>query len=73
MVSTDMEERADLVIQMEQILINDCAVLVHGYYNSTFLSNAAKVSGADIHTVDYYCGTDRHQFSDFSIDLSGTW
>ena len=54
MASTDMEERADLVIQMEQILINDCAVLVHGYYNSTFLSNAAKVSGADIHTVDYY-------------------
>lgn len=54
MASTDMEERADLVIQMEQILINDCAVLVHGYYNSTFLSSAAKVSGADIHTVDYY-------------------
>lgn len=54
MASTDVEERADLVIQMEQILINDCAVLVHGYYNSTFLSNAAKVEGADIHTVDYY-------------------
>ncbi len=43
-----------LVIQMEQILIDDCAVLVHGYYNSTFLSNASKVTGADIHTVDYY-------------------
>ncbi len=54
MASTDVDERADLVIQMEQILIDDCAVLVHGYYNSTFLSNAAKVSGADIHTVDYY-------------------
>lgn len=54
MSSTDLEERADLVIQMEQILINDCAVLVHGYYNSTFLSNAAKVIGTDIHTVDYY-------------------
>ncbi len=54
MASTDVEERADLVIQMEQILIDDCAVLVHGYYNSTFISNAAKVSGADIHTVDYY-------------------
>ena len=54
MASTDVDERADLVIQMEQILIDDCAVLVHGYYNSTFLSNASKVSGADIHTVDYY-------------------
>ncbi len=54
MASTDVEERADLVIDMEQILIDDCAVLVHGYYNSTFLSNAAKVTGADIHTVDYY-------------------
>lgn len=54
MASTDVDERADLVIQMEQILIDDCAVLVHGYYNSTFISNAATVSGADIHTVDYY-------------------
>ena len=54
MASTDLDERADLVIKMEQILIDDCAVLVHGYYNSTFLSNASKVTGADIHTVDYY-------------------
>ncbi len=54
MTSTDLDERADLVIKMEQILIDDCAVLVHGYYNSTFLSNASKVTGADIHTVDYY-------------------
>lgn len=54
MASTDVEERADLVIQMEQILIDDCAVLVHGYYNSTFISNASKVTGADFHTVDYY-------------------
>lgn len=54
MASTDLDERADLVIKMEQILIDDCAVLVHGYYNSSFLSNASKVTGADIHTVDYY-------------------
>lgn len=54
MASTDTKERADLVIKMEQILLDDCAVLVHGYYNSSFISNASKVTGADIHTVDYY-------------------
>ncbi len=54
MASTDSEERADLVIKMEQVLLDDAAVLVHGYYNSSMASNAATVTGADIHTVDYY-------------------
>lgn len=52
--SLDTEERNDLVVQMEQILVNDCAVLVHGYYNSTMISNASKVTGADIPAFDYY-------------------
>ena len=39
---------------MEQVLIDDCAVLVHGYYNSTMISNKAKVSGAEIPAFDYY-------------------
>lgn len=52
--SLDNEERNDLVVQMEQILVNDCAVLVHGYYNSTMISNASKVAGADIPAFDYY-------------------
>lgn len=52
--SLDAEERNDLVVQMEQILVNDCAVLVHGYYNSTMISNASKVTGADIPAFDYY-------------------
>lgn len=52
--SLDTEERNDLVVQMEQILVNDCAVLVHGYYNSTMISNASKVAGAEIPAFDYY-------------------
>ena len=54
MASTDTAERADLVIKMEQVLLDDAAVLVHGYYNSSMISNKAKVTGADISTVDYY-------------------
>lgn len=52
--SDDDEEKADLIIQMEQILLDDAAVLVHGYYNSSMISNASKVTGADIRPIDYY-------------------
>lgn len=52
--STDDAEKSDLIIQMEQVLLDDAAVLVHGYYNSTMISNASKVTGADIATIDYY-------------------
>ena len=52
--SLDEAERADLVIEMEQLLLDDAAVLVHGYYNSSMISNVAKVQNANIHTVDYY-------------------
>lgn len=54
MASTDNEERAQLVIKMEQVLLDDAAVLVHGYYNSAMISNVSRVTGADISTVDYY-------------------
>ena len=49
----DNAKRADLIQQMQQILIDDAAVVVHGYYNSSMISNK-KVSGANIHTADYY-------------------
>lgn len=52
--SLDADERNALVVQMEQILVNDCAVLVHGYYNSTMISNASVVAGAEIPAFDYY-------------------
>ncbi|MCD8347026.1 MAG: ABC transporter substrate-binding protein [Lachnospiraceae bacterium] len=52
--STDTDERNALVVEMEQVLVNDVAVLLHGYYNSTMISNASKVTGAEIATFDYY-------------------
>ncbi len=52
--SIDTEEQAELVIAMEQILIDDAAVLVHGYYNSSMICNASTVTGAEISTIDYY-------------------
>ncbi len=52
--SLDVEERNSLVGQMEQILVDDAACLVHGYYKSTMISNASKVQGADMSTFDYY-------------------
>lgn len=52
--STDEQERNQLIVDMEQTLINDAAVLVHGYYKSTMISNKAKVSDAEISTFDYY-------------------
>lgn len=52
--SFDEEERKKLVAEMEQVLINDCAVLVHGYYNSTMISDVSKVADAQIPAFDYY-------------------
>ena len=39
---------------MQQILIDDAATIVHGYYNSRMISNSEKVKNAEISTVDYY-------------------
>ncbi|MDO4975951.1 MAG: ABC transporter substrate-binding protein [Eubacteriales bacterium] len=50
----DDAKREELVLTMEQQLLDDAAVLVHGYYNSSMISNKAKVTGADIQTIDYY-------------------
>ncbi|MCD7884863.1 MAG: ABC transporter substrate-binding protein [Lachnospiraceae bacterium] len=52
--SLDTDERNELVVEMEQVLVNDCAVLLHGYYNSTMISNVSKATGAEISTFDYY-------------------
>ena len=50
----DEDKRADLIFQMQQILIDDAAVLIDGYYNSSMIYNNAKVGSAHIHTADYY-------------------
>ena len=54
LAATDTEEQLSLIVEMQQILIDDAATLVHGYYNSTFASRADTVSGADITPMDYY-------------------
>ena len=54
LTTTDSDEQLQLIIDMQQILIDDAATLVHGYYNSTFASRADAVSGADITPMDYY-------------------
>ena len=54
LASVDEQERLELIIAMQQLLIDDAATLVHGYYNSTFASRADKVAGADITPMDYY-------------------
>ena len=54
MVELDGEKRAEIVQQLQQVLIDDAATIVHGYYNSRMFSSAEKVQGADIATIDYY-------------------
>ena len=54
LITTDAERQLDLIIQMQQILIDDAATLVHGYYNSTFASRTDAVTGAEITPIDYY-------------------
>ena len=54
LTAADAGEQLELIIQLQQILIDDAATLVHGYYNSTFASRASVVSGADIAPIDYY-------------------
>lgn len=49
----DPEKRADIIFQLQQILIDDAAVLIDGYYNSSMIYSK-NVGAAHIHTADYY-------------------
>ena len=49
----DEDKRADLIFQMQQILVDDAAVLIDGYYNS-YMIYSKNVGNAHIHTADYY-------------------
>ncbi len=51
--TTDESVRKAIIVQLQQILIDDAVMLVHGYYNSNMCSDSS-VSGANIHTPDYY-------------------
>lgn len=54
MLELDNDKRKDIITQLQQILINDAATIVYGYYNSSMISRAEKITGADIATIDYY-------------------
>lgn len=54
MVTFDEERRVEIIIELQQILIDDAATIVHGYYNSRLISNPEVVQGATIATIDYY-------------------
>ena len=49
----DAEKRAELIYQMQQIVIDDALVIVDGYYNSSMIYSKS-VGYAHIHTADYY-------------------
>ena len=53
-VTFDNDARRDIIQRMQQILVDDAAAIVHGYYNSSMISRNATVGGAAIHTADYY-------------------
>ncbi len=54
LAATDDSAKKELITQLQQILIDDCATMIHGYYNSTMASVASVVSGAEIVPMDYY-------------------
>lgn len=49
----DQDERAELFEKMQQILVDDAAALIDGYYNSSMIYSK-NVGYAHIHTADYY-------------------
>ncbi|MCD8349222.1 MAG: ABC transporter substrate-binding protein [Planctomycetaceae bacterium] len=53
-VEVNNDRRLELITEMQQILIDDAATIIYGYYNSSMASDVHKVTGADIATIDYY-------------------
>ena len=51
--TADADKRAELIQQMQQILIDDAVAVVDGYYNSSMIYSK-NVGFAHIHTADYY-------------------
>lgn len=54
----DPKRYTELMTQLQQILIDEAAVLVDGYYNSCIVYNTEKVGKAHIYPLDYYWITD---------------
>lgn len=54
LLEVDADTRVDIITKLQQILIDDAATIVHGYYNSRLLSRTDSVVNAEIATIDYY-------------------
>ena len=52
--SLDNNRRKEIITRLQQILVDDAAVLVHGYYNSSMCASNDTIGYAAIHTADYY-------------------
>ncbi|KIR02974.1 Oligopeptide ABC transporter, periplasmic oligopeptide-binding protein OppA [Lachnospiraceae bacterium TWA4] len=53
----DKAKRKELLTKLQQILVDDCVALVHGYYNSNMIFKAKgddAIKGATTHSADYY-------------------
>ena len=51
--TSDKDERTEIFTQLQQILVDDGAALIDGYYNSSMIYSK-NVGYAHIHTADYY-------------------
>ncbi len=50
---TDDSRKAELYVEMQQILIDDAATIVHGYYNSCIIYNNNVITGVAMYPLDY--------------------
>ena len=53
LTETDEDTRLEIIIQMQQILIDDAATIVHGYYNSSIVYNNEVITGVEMYPLDY--------------------
>ena len=51
---SDTDKRAEILQEMQQVLVDDAVAIIDGYYNSSMIFNKSKISNAPIHTADYY-------------------
>ena len=51
--STDEDRKAELYVTMQQILIDDAATIVHGYYNSSITYKNSVITGVEMYPLDY--------------------
>ncbi len=54
MLELNSQKRVELITKLQQILIDDAATIIHGYYSSRMFSRKEKISKAEIRAIDYY-------------------